>query len=226
MRCKFCGWNNPDHVSACQKCGNPTGVVESTPIYEQGGGDDDDKKTVVIKRGSGAASRIEKRRCPNCSYPVLKGMTVCPQCKYELGLGDFQMPEQNASQPEPTPVLPKGEADVDKKTINPYFNKKKPDPVMGKFSLTPIKREDEEVGPAVVEFTGDNILLNRHNVEPDNNSITGKMQAVMTFENGNWCIQDQSEQRTTFVRAAQKTLIQDGDIILLGNRMLVFHESK
>lgn len=226
MRCKFCGWNNPDYVSVCQKCGNPTGVAETAPIYDQDGGDDDDKKTVVIKRGSGVASRIEKRRCPNCSYPVLKGMTVCPQCKYELGPGDFQAMEQSNPQPEPAPSPARGGENVDKKTFNPYFNKKKPEPVMGKFSLIPIKREDEEGVPAAVEFTGDNVPLNRQNTEPDNNSITGKMQATMTFEDGHWCIQDQSSQRTTFVRAAQKTPLQDGDIILLGNRMFEFHESK
>lgn len=200
--------------------------METAPEYEQDSGEDDDKKTVIIKRGPGAVSRIEKRRCPNCSYPVLKGMKVCPQCKYEIGQGDFEIPEHSVSQPEPVPVAPLDSDAEAKKTINPYFNKKKPEPAIQKFSLSPIKREDEETGPKAVEFKGDNILLNRQNTEPDNISITGKMQAVMTFEDGHWCIQDQSAQRTTFVRAAQKTVLRDGDIILLGNRMFEFHESK
>ena len=226
MRCKFCGWSNPGHVSVCQKCGNPTEVVEVAPRYEQREGDDDDKKTVIIKRGAGVASRVEKRRCPNCSYPVLKGMNVCPQCKYELGQGDFLLPEQEMAQPEQAPVPQNDRDSEDKKTINPYFNKKKVEPVKGKFSLSPIRREDEESSPKTVEFTGDNIPLNRQNTEPENNSITGRVQAVMTFEDGHWCIQDQSEQRTTFVHAVRKTTLQDGDIILLGNRMFEFHENK
>ena len=182
MRCKFCGWNNPDHVSLCQKCGNPIEVVDASPIYEQSDGDDDDKKTVIIKRGAASASRIEKRHCPNCSYHVLKGMTVCPQCKYELSQSDFLVPEQETAQPDPALAPPVDGNSDDKKTINPYFNKKKPEPVMGNFSLTPIKREDEESGPKAVEFTGDNIPLNRQNTEPENNSITGTVQAVMSFE--------------------------------------------
>lgn len=227
MRCKFCGWNNPDHVNVCVKCGKPTGIEAGTPDYVYSGDiSDDNKKTERFRRDRDVAHSTEKRHCPNCSYPVLKGMTVCPQCKYELGQEDFQMLERKEQQSDSAAASENKGENPDKKTINPYFNKKKQDVVVRKISLTPIKREDEVDGLKEIEFSGDMISLNRQNTEPDNVSITGKTQAVMTFENGCWNIQDKSAQRTTFVQAAQNIPLKDGDIILLGNRMFVFHESK
>lgn len=47
---------------------------------------------------------------------------------------------------------------------------------------------------------------------------------MVSQENGHWYIEDASDQKTTFVQAARKTELHDGDIILLGNRLFEFHE--
>lgn len=230
MRCKFCGWPNPEHINRCQKCGNPTGVNEDTvALFEEGGDNGDDKKTVMIKRGQGGGVPSEKRRCPNCSYPLLNSMTVCPQCKYELNSDDFRISGRHVEAVEEQKTALTGtypDNAEDKKTFNPYVNKKESRPVVKGFSLTPIMREGEESVPGKGEFSGASVILNRQNTEPANSSITGKTQAVVTCEDGRWFIEDKSSQKTTFVCASRKTPLQDGDIILLGNRMFQFHETK
>ena len=73
-----------------------------------------------------------------------------------------------------------------------------------------------------MRFTGENIVLNRDNTDPGNPSITSRVQAELTFEDGAWYLLDKSALRTTFVHAGRKTKLEDGDVILLGNRRFIF----
>ena len=54
--------------------------------------------------------------------------------------------------------------------------------------------------------------------------LTSRQQAIVTRIDGRWYIEDKSEQKTTFVQAAKRIELHDGDIILLGNRLFEFHE--
>ena len=65
-------------------------------------------------------------------------------------------------------------------------------------------------------------MLNRANTDPNNQSITSKEQAVLTFEDGAWYLEDRSDQKTTYVHAGRKTRLESGDIIILGNRRFEF----
>jgi hypothetical protein len=66
------------------------------------------------------------------------------------------------------------------------------------------------------------VILNRENTDAKNTTITSVAQANVTLENGKWTIEDKSEYKTTFVQAARKIEIQDGDLILLGNQLYRF----
>ena len=90
--------------------------------------------------------------------------------------------------------------------------------------LIPIKRQGERVEFSPKEYEGDTVKLSRANTEPANMSITSKTQAELVCEDGKWSIIDRSDLHTTFVLATRKTPLQDGDIILLGNRLFEFHE--
>lgn len=72
---------------------------------------------------------------------------------------------------------------------------------------------------------GDKISLNRENLDPSNNTITSQTQAELSFEDGKWYLEDKSEHRTTFILAAGKTELKDGDIILMGDRRIIFREN-
>ncbi|GHV48545.1 hypothetical protein FACS1894181_04590 [Bacteroidia bacterium] len=73
-----------------------------------------------------------------------------------------------------------------------------------------------------MSFTGESVVLNRANTEPDNLTITSKEQALLIFENEKWYIQDRSEHQTTFIRASERIELKRGDIIMLGNRRFEF----
>lgn len=78
--------------------------------------------------------------------------------------------------------------------------------------------------PQEVELKGEYNELNRGNLEPDNNTISQKLQAVLTCKDGKWFIKDQSAYKTTFVLAAEETPLKNGDVIMMGNRRFVFTE--
>lgn len=91
------------------------------------------------------------------------------------------------------------------------------------FSLTPVKKVNEPQQRPPVEFKGQEAILNRANVDPDNFSITSRRQASIANIDGKWVLTDLSDQQTTFVHAAPGHELKDGDMILLGNRLFIFH---
>ena len=91
------------------------------------------------------------------------------------------------------------------------------------FTLKPVKKENERHQPQDLTFSGDEVVLNRGNLEQNNMSITSRTQATLTYEDGKLYIVDGSDFKTTFVQARQKTELHEGDIILMGDRMFEFH---
>jgi predicted component of type VI protein secretion system len=59
-------------------------------------------------------------------------------------------------------------------------------------------------------------------LDPDNNTITSKTQAIFEFRDGGWYLTDKSEQQTTFIRASGTVKLEKGDVILMGNRKFIF----
>jgi hypothetical protein len=120
---------------------------------------------------------------------------------------------------------------VDKKTIvgfsRPQAEPEKPQPETFYCSLKPMTRSNEPEERLVKkEYETAMVVLNRDNTEPENYSITSREQAVLTCENGVWFIEDRSALRTTFVHVARKMPLQDGDVVLLGDREFVFTTKK
>lgn len=108
-------------------------------------------------------------------------------------------------------------------TFNPYMMEVQPDP---SFVLEVVKRNNERKDFKPMEYEGESVLLNRANTDTDNPSITSREQAVVSHEDGKWFIEDKSDQKTTFVQAAHKVELHEGDLILMGDRLFVFHEQQ
>ena len=83
---------------------------------------------------------------------------------------------------------------------------------------------NEKHMPKEVSLKGNEITLKRDNVDPDNMTISQNSQASLTCKDGKWYIKDESMYKTTFVYAARETPLQNGDVILMGNRRYVFSE--
>lgn len=67
-----------------------------------------------------------------------------------------------------------------------------------------IPNTNEEAVTSPLVFSGEEIILNRDNTDEGNMTITSKEQAVLTYENKKWYLQDRSEQKTTFVYTTEK----------------------
>jgi len=219
MRCQFCGWDNPQDRTTCEKCNKPL-ANESTnesnnaassaanndrPTDRKPAGDFNPKAT-VREGQAGARAKQKGEVCPECGYPLEKG--ECASCGYKVS-------EENVSHEN------KGEKNKGwdfKKTIRPKRKGEKE----GKFSLIPISEDTGAAEGDALAFEGNVVALNRDNTDPKNSTITSAQQAVVTCDGGKWSIEDSSEYKTTFVQAARKIELKSGDLILLGNQLYRF----
>lgn len=169
--------------------------------------------------------------CPKCGYPVRQGADKCPNCKFQLNQSTIDRSNhfiEKTRQDEPRelnvrPTRMSGEAGNKPQmrgTVNPYMMNLELEPV---FTLKPVKRMNERHELEEQEYEGKETVLNRENTEPGNASITSRQQAIVSHSDGHWYIEDRSEQKTTFVQAASKIELHDGDLVLLGNRLFEFH---
>lgn len=245
MRCKNCGWPNKPEEKFCVKCHSPLEAAAEAlpPVPGAGGGavppsppsppsppDAPCQQTVreedvFGQKGAAAAAEGADKKCPRCGYPLRSEAEKCPNCNYQLsgqpvsGYKKTQLSEDRPVGPrQPTRPLGGGKYGG---TVNPYMQDVASVP---SFGLKPLKRQNERHELEEREYEGESVTLNRANTEEGNASITSRQQAVVTRVDGRWYIEDTSELRTTFVQAARRTELHDGDIILLGNRLFEFHE--
>ena len=94
--------------------------------------------------------------------------------------------------------------------------------VANSFTLKPVAFQNEQVQYQPITFSGDNVVLNRQNTDPNNNTITSKEQAVIVHKADGWYIENRSAGNTTFVQVNREMKINPGDVIVLGNRAFEF----
>ena len=175
--------------------------------------------------------------CKNCGYPIARGMNVCPNCGDRVDASAEQVARPVPNVPgvwqqeskkcvkcgapinDGVKYCPTCGAPVRPGTINPWMS-----PQNGTFcTLKPLAWQGENIEYAPLSYSGEKIILNRANTDSNNQSITSKMQAEILFENGEWYIEDKSEQQTTYIHVGRRTKLESGDIIILGNRRFEFN---
>ena len=170
--------------------------------------------------------------CPECGYYVRKDALVCPKCGKELTaslsyastaspvaqdvepamsatkfnatgtVGVFPLEVQSTANPTGT-ILPGG------------LMRKEPS-----FTLTALGGYGIEGDK--LNFVGEEVVLNRQNLDAQNMTITSKQQARIMCIEGHWYVIDESAFKTTFVQVARETELRDGDIILFGDKKFKF----
>lgn len=161
--------------------------------------------------GPGAGST-----CPKCGYPVSAGATECPVCHASIGAQQTPQSKPSYNTPRPAAAAPRPGVG----TINPWAA-----PAADAFfTLQRIPWQTETVAYDPVSYSGAEIVLNRANTDANNSSITSREQAVISNEGGDWYIENRSELGTTLLRVDRKMKLEDGDIIVLGNRMFEFRK--
>lgn len=221
MRCKNCGWPNRQEETTCSKCGSPLEASQTTPIQQ-----DFPPSNQTVREGDIFGGVSQPNICPKCGYPLRPGLQKCPNCNSELDVESENVnnfaPQQHQIQVRqirrPTVV---GTPNIHG-TVNVWTEGSIG--LTPSFLLSPIKHSGERRQPDDIEMEGDNVVLNRDNTDPGNLSITSRVQAVITRKDDKWYIEDKSEQKTTFVQASTPQELHEGDIVLLGNRLFIFHE--
>lgn len=190
-------------------------------------------------------------RCNNCGWENPDGNTKCEKCNAPLqgGGASFQNSGLHSTIRENEPFGASQAPTIGNDTINDSpmsgqpsyvsYGKETPAADMNKTInpwglYTPAARctlkpvifpgEDTRYTPKPVSIKGDFNELNRQILDPDNNTISSKVQAILTNNNGKWYIQNQSSMKTTYVYAGEPVALKSGDMILMGNRTFVFEE--
>ena len=219
MRCKNCGWPNRPEETNCSKCGTPLETANAQVTFNHS----DQNQTV--REEDVFTPATQPNICPKCGYPHRPGVQKCPNCGSDLvgsvssAPSSLRPPVQSQQGRYPTVV---GRPKTFGGTVNVWTEGAIG--VTPSFILSPIKRNGERKQPDEIELEGEHVILNRDNIDPGNLSITSRTQAIITRKDDKWFIEDKSEQKTTFIQASTPQEIHEGDIILLGNRLFVFHE--
>lgn len=207
--------------------------------------------TVLPAQGAeGRETKVQQVvRCPACGYPTLADMGSCPSCgtplpkqaddsTADIACHDAHTKPAAAVAPALSPLPPTdcqqcGQPVEEGHSFCPHCGARvhrltvrrivaRPAEPQPRCALTLIPEEDEHIEPREQLFEGKTIVLNRENTEPANRTITSAQQAELTCEDGCWYIADKSALQSTFVRPARPIELQDGDIIMLGDRLFRF----
>lgn len=195
MRCASCGYQNVSHASKCIKCNESLSGGGSNSASQQ----DSDvaiKKTVI-------------------------GKPANPQ-DYIDAHESNQSKGSSYSKKDDVPAK-----SIDKSgetlrgTINPWNQAR-----YETIQFVPMTREGQEED-SVISFKSDvpMVELNRENLDPDNPTITRKVQAELAFSNGQWKLTDKSS-IGTFIKISESYALKDGDQILMGDRIFTVNLKK
>jgi hypothetical protein len=132
----------------------------------------------------------------------MSASTFCPNCNEPIK--SPEMPQHVQRPPARKPAI--------EGTIDPFRKTG--------FSLRPIV--NGVPSSIVIEFSENQVKLNRGNTLQENMTITSKVQAEIIHKDGVWTIQDHSDAKTTFVQAAEPKEIRKGDIIVMGDTKFIF----
>lgn len=237
MRCYNCGWENTPGHSHCEKCNAPLQTENEASSIRRTVPASTSKLNATVRdeeafnKFKNIANQKDKLiECPSCGYNFSSDMKSCPNCGVSIEEKstepiekDLPIKKNNSSNNK----CPNCNSVVEKDAhfcSNCGFKLKSnqvDDPLIF-FTLKPIAWEKEEVQYKPVTYSGETIVLNRANTDSNNQSISPKEQAILTFENGSWYIENRSEKGNTMIKIRKKTKLQTGDIIALGNRTFEF----
>ena len=243
LRCNTCGYINDKQIENCAKCGAELSNAKKT-IHNSSsqrishattGGSDPlahqkkSHKTVKGKlpdepyldnpRNSNTSSSQQEEQslnCTSCRYPLRAHQMICPNCGF-----DSAEPSNETADPHSTkgfdemgddaPIEPRHKTILDPWEVSNIGDS-------NKFELVTDK------GKTTLSFEGDEVPLNRNNLDASNKSISGGQHAMVEYQDGQWYIKDQSSNGFTFIQVRDRTPIQSGDMIIIGNKLFVFRE--
>lgn len=75
-----------------------------------------------------------------------------------------------------------------------------------------------------ISFSGPDAVIGRNNLPGAPAAVQAADHAKLEYRNGQWYLRDTSESGYTFIRPKDNVPLNDGDVIILGNRYFVFRD--
>lgn len=221
----------------------PTVVIGSNQAISQ-----QERKTVVLRAQTEQKTQlISSTPCHNCGYPIIANHVTCPRCGVDVkeqkeilsqkveGVvekkvnetilnGTFKCQHCQSEIPLNSLYCPLCGQRVHAPTMTPdqLLNK-----VVGPTCcLTMLPEDGEVLDKAQKEYVGESVVLNRLNTDESNCTITTQKHAELNYEDGEWYLQNLSEHQTTYLVLNRKIQLQEGDIIIMGNRKFKFERKR
>lgn len=152
--------------------------------------------------------------CPQCGYPLRPGSNVCPQC-HASAEQDNRKNFKGHNQ---------SESPIEQKSYSGSVNRNKSVPIWNNGNEQSFKiglcDKNGEISNAKT-FSTDDIVLGREELAAGDNHISSK-HIHITNENGLWYVEDVSSTHQTYIVVKGKTVIENGDVIVLGNKYFRF----
>lgn len=206
-----------------------------------------ERETVVFSaKGGRKTLLISPTPCHQCGFPFVADHATCPHCgvalaeKKELPVNDeksrttinamsvngtFKCQYCQKEIPLTSTYCPSCGQRVHAPTISP----KQLAQMMNnapRCSLTLLPEGNEVLNKPKKEYSEESVVLNRFNTEETNCTITTQQQARLVYENEEWFMQNLSERQTTYLVLNRKIQLEDGDVIVMGNRRFKFEKNR
>lgn len=149
---------------------------------------------------------VSSLACPECGYPLRPGSDKCPAC----GKSISQSADKSPKPEQPTPANRSDNRSV------PVWN------TVGdtcRFSIGLCDAEGK--ASSATTFEGEEVTLGREELLPGNNHIS-RQHIRFTHEEDKWYVEDVSSTHQTYMIVKGKTPIEDGDVLVLGNKFFRF----
>lgn len=147
---------------------------------------------LATKTGINILKSSEHKICKSCSYPLREEHNSCPQCGTSVNA-------QLESAPET-------------KTLT-LSNKSTP------FKQAALKAVSLSSSPSGkdIQLTNKEVIVNRGLVDESDKTISLEKHARITEQNGKWFIENVASNQALFIQVTNKTKLENGMIILVGD---------
>lgn len=190
MRCINCGYTNTPTALRCDRCNSAL----------------DGSMTANVAAPPVDPPAVDPSR-------TMKGQDASSPSWDAPSTGEWQQAAPVVQAPVASDAPVRKPVGVGQRTIDPSRQA-----VASAVALRLVRMPREGEVEENLNLPGASVTLDRENADPGNMTISGKGQALLEFDNGSWYITDASALRTTYVRVAQRTRLNAGDVILLGDR--------
>ncbi|MBK9254534.1 MAG: hypothetical protein IPM42_03495 [Saprospiraceae bacterium] len=222
--CKNCNHVNKSDSLRCNSCNAPlvgSMVIDTNfnPVNQP-----KPESAQIVQKNVSAVSHntvdistqnLGLKVCNRCSYPNMAVAKSCVKCNNSL-----ESTQSAASTPDKITEDSNLKAKPNMKaTVNPWLLEKEQS--SPKFQLFPLGKTGA-VSKDKKDYEGQKVELTRINLDPENDTITSSVQAVIYKKDGKWILSNKSKLQTTFVRVDGDFELKDGAILLFGNKCFQF----